>query len=71
MKKNVGLLDRIARFLAAIVLCDLAVSHAVTGLWEILTWVVAIVLAVTALVSTCPLYSLLGINTCPHKKTTP
>lgn len=71
MKKNVGLLDRIIRFLAAIVLVDLAVGHTLTGIWAILAWVVAIVLATTAMVNICPLYSLWGINTCQHKKTAP
>jgi hypothetical protein len=31
-------------------------------------WIVAAVMAVTALVGFCPLYRILGINTCPVKR---
>jgi hypothetical protein len=56
MNKNVGILDRIIRFLAAIVLVDLAIGHNLTGFWGTIAWILAIVLAMTAMVSICPLY---------------
>ncbi len=70
MKLNVGVIDRIFRFVAALVLFDLAAGGAVTGFWNILSWVVAIVLLITAIAGRCPLYALFGINSHSHKKVT-
>lgn len=69
MKKNMGTADRIVRFIIAIVLVDLAVMGPLSGAWQIAALVVSAIFVVTALASNCPLYSLLGISTCPKKKT--
>lgn len=63
MKSNVGGIDRILRALLGLVLIALAATGTI-GLWG---WV-GIVLVATAAISFCPLYPLLGINTCPMKK---
>ncbi|MBS9778588.1 MAG: DUF2892 domain-containing protein [Gammaproteobacteria bacterium] len=57
-KKNIGTIDRTLRIIAGIVLIALAVTGKV-GFWGY----IGVVPLVTALVSLCPLYSLLGINT--------
>jgi len=62
MKTNVGGIDRILRIVAGIVLIALAATGTV-GAWG---WI-GVVPLVTGLFSTCPLYSLLGFNTCPLK----
>ena len=59
MKINVGSIDRVLRVSAGVVLIGLAASGTV-GLWAY----VGIVLLVTGLFSFCPLYPLIGINTC-------
>ncbi len=61
-KTNVGGIDRIARILAGLVLLALAVTGTI-GAWGY----VGIVPLATGLLSTCPLYSMLGFSTCPLK----
>ncbi|WP_373494784.1 DUF2892 domain-containing protein [Aquiflexum sp.] len=68
MKKNMGNADRVIRALIAIVAAYLYFSGIVSGFVGIVLVVVAAVLLLTSLVSFCPLYSLVGLNTCPAKK---
>jgi hypothetical protein len=63
MKKNVGLVDRVARIVAGLALMALAATGQV-GAWG---WLGAVVLA-TGVFSFCGLYTVLGINTCPIDK---
>ena len=63
MKANVGGIDRIARIGAGVVLVGLAATGTV-GVWG---WIGIVPLA-TGLMGWCPLYPLLGLNTCPMKK---
>lgn len=62
MKTNVGGIDRVLRIVLGIVLIGLAATGTV-GWWG---WLGVLPL-VTGLFSTCPLYSVLGLNTCPLK----
>ncbi len=57
-KKNVGLIDRIARIILGLALIALAVTGKI-GMWGY----IGVVPLATGLMSTCLLYSLLGINT--------
>lgn len=59
MKRNVGCIDRVLRIVVGIALIALAATGTV-GWWG---WLGAIPLA-SGLFRLCPLYSLLGINTC-------
>ncbi len=59
-KSNVGGIDRILRIVAGLVLIGLTLAG-VIGMWG---WIGIVPLA-TGLVRTCPVYSLLGLNTCP------
>ncbi len=59
MKKNVGSLDRTLRIVIGFVLIVFTISGEI-GPWG---WI-GIVPLVTALFSLCPLYSVVGINTC-------
>ncbi|MFM9910903.1 MAG: DUF2892 domain-containing protein [Chitinophagaceae bacterium] len=68
MKKNMGNTDKMIRILLAVVFAVLYFTGNVTGTLGIVLLVVAGVFLLTGLVGTCPLYSLLGINTCPRKK---
>jgi hypothetical protein len=67
MKKNMGSSDRIIRVLIAAVLAFLFFNDTVTGTAGIILLVVAGVFILTSLVSFCPLYTLLGMNTCPKR----
>ena len=60
MTKNEGTLDRTLRVVAGIALIALAWSGTI-GAWG---WI-GLVPLVTGAVGVCPLYSLLGIRTCP------
>ena len=68
MKKNMGAADRIIRIVAAIAFAVLYFTGTVTGTWGIVLLVLGGVFVLTSLVGTCPLYSLLGLNTCPAKQ---
>ena len=65
MKKNMGAADRIIRIVAAIAFAVLYFTGTVMGTWGIVLLVLGSVFVLTSLVGTCPLYSLLGMNTCP------
>ena len=62
MKENVGAIDQWLRFAAGFVLLFLA-GTSVIGPWG---YVLAVVPLATALFRFCPLYRVLGINTCPR-----
>jgi hypothetical protein len=68
MKKNMGTADRMLRLLVAAILAGLYFTNSITGTTGIVLLVVAAVFVLTSLVSFCPLYTLLGINTCRIKK---
>jgi len=67
MKKNMGSTDKALRLIVAIVLVVLYFSNILTGTLGIIALVVAGVFTLTSLVSFCPIYPLLGINTCKTK----
>jgi len=66
MSKNIGGLDRIARIVigAALIIGYFMNSEGAYS-WLYLFGIVPLA---TGLLSSCPLYSILGINTCPMKK---
>jgi hypothetical protein len=68
MKKNMGSADRIIRIVLAVVMGSLYFTGTVTGTLGIVLLVLGIVFAATSAVSFCPLYTLVGLNTCPAKK---
>ncbi|CAN5250099.1 DUF2892 domain-containing protein [soil metagenome] len=68
MKKNMGNADRIIRLILAVVVAVLYFTNTITGTFGIVLLVLAGVFVLTSLVSFCPLYTLVGFNTCPAKK---
>ena len=67
MTKNVGTVDRTLRIILGLVLLGYALKLGVpdTG-WNWIGWI-GVVPLLTALVGTCPLYSLIGVSTCSTK----
>lgn len=57
-KNNAGKIDRIIRVIVGVVL----IGNVYTGLQTPIGWI-GIILVVTGLFGTCPVYSILGINT--------
>ncbi len=68
MKKNMGSADRIIRFILAAIVAVLYFTNIITGTLGIVLLVVAGIFVLTSLISFCPLYALVGLNTCPSKK---
>lgn len=63
MTVNVGMLDRIARVVLGIALIAFALGYIAPGTsWSWVGWI-GVVPILTAIFSTCPAYSLLGIST--------
>ena len=67
MTKNMGGTDRIIRTIVAIIALTLYFTGTLTGTVGIVTLVVAGVFLLTSSVSFCPLYTILGLNTCGVK----
>lgn len=67
MKKNMGSADRIIRLILAAVMVGLYFGGMVTGTLGIVLLVLAGVFVLTSFVSFCPLYTILGLSTCPVK----
>ena len=61
VKTNVGTLDRSLRIGAGVVLIGLAVAGWI-GPWGY----IGIIPLLTGLLRTCPVYTLLGLSTCPN-----
>jgi hypothetical protein len=68
MKKNMGNIDKIIRILVAIVIAVLFFTNVISGTLGIVLLVLAGVFVLTSLIGFCPLYPLVGINTCPKDK---
>ncbi len=67
LKTNVGGTDRTLRIVVGIALLAWFFLDQGTGFWHYAK-LIGIVPLLTGLMSTCPAYSILGLNTCPMKK---
>jgi hypothetical protein len=67
MRKNVGNTDKIIRVIFAAIAALLFFTNVVTGTAGIILLAVGGILLATSLISFCPLYAILGINSCPRK----
>ena len=63
MTANVGIVDRTLRIVAGLILIALALGLFGSAYQTVWGWI-GIVPLVTGLVSWCPLYAVLGMNTC-------
>jgi len=68
MKKNMGMADKIIRVIIAAVFVILYFTETVSGTLGIVLLALAGIFVLTSLISFCPLYTLVGINTCKMKK---
>jgi hypothetical protein len=59
MKSNVGMIDKVVRIIVGLVLIGLTVAGTI-GVWG---WI-GVVPLVTGIMGWCPLYLLIGVNTC-------
>ena len=70
MKKNMGNVDRVIRILLTVVFVSLYYTDIVTGTLGIALVALGVIFTLTSFVSFCPIYAIVGINSCPAKKTT-
>jgi hypothetical protein len=63
MKKNLGNVDRVLRVTYAVAVAILFFTNVISGTIGIILLVAGIILAVTSLVSFCPIYWTLGWKT--------
>ena len=67
MKKTVGSVDKVIRIILGLFLLIIAFALSVWQTLKVILIVVGVIALLTAITSICPLYSLLGINTCKLK----
>jgi len=67
MKANVGDIDRVVRLLAGLALIALGVLGSLVAPWNMVAMGAGAVFVLTSVISFCPLYTILGINSCPVK----
>ena len=67
MKKNMGTFYKSIRLLIAIILVVLYFTNVISGTLGIIALIIAGVFILTSLLSFCPLYTILGFNTCEKK----
>jgi len=68
MKKNLGTVDRIIRIIILAIVGILYSMGVISGTLGITLLVIGVVLGLTSLIGFCPIYTLLGINSCPLKE---
>jgi len=62
-----GTTDKIIRIFLAVVLATIFFTKTITGTWGYIALALAGVFLLTSLVCFCPLYTVLGMNTCERK----
>ena len=67
MKKNMGNTDRIVRFILAAVILTLFYSNIINGTIAYILIGLSGIFIITSFISFCPLYRLVGLNTCKVK----
>lgn len=67
MKKNMGGVDRIIRFVIAAVISVLYWQEIIEGTLAYVLIAVGIIFVLTSFVSFCPLYRIVNLNTCKVK----
>lgn len=68
MTKNMGNTDKLIRLSIAALIAILYYTGVITGTVALILGIFAVIFALTSLISFCPLYTLVGINTCSTKK---
>lgn len=67
MKKNVGNIDKVIRVLLAVVFAALYFTGTVSGTPGLVLLVLGVVFVLTSVIGFCPIYAIVGLNTCPTK----
>jgi hypothetical protein len=68
MKKNMGNIDKGIRILIAVVVAVLFFTNVISGVLAYVLLGLSGVFVLTSLLGFCPLYTLVGLSTCPVKQ---
>ncbi|MDX8395713.1 MAG: DUF2892 domain-containing protein [Mariprofundaceae bacterium] len=68
MNANVGNIDRVLRLVAGAAVIALGYMGGLESPWNIVAIGAGSVFVLTAIIKFCPLYTLLGLNTCSCEK---
>ncbi len=68
MKKNMGGTDRIIRIVIAVIVSVLFWQNIISGTLAYILLALSGIFVLTSFISFCPIYSIIGINTCKVKK---
>ena len=63
LKKNMGMIDRVARVALALVVAVLIFTQAISGLLATILGIFAVIFVLTSTVSFCPSYLLVNLST--------
>ena len=63
-----GNADRFIRIFVAVIFAILYLTNTITGTLGIVLLALAIIFMLTSFISFCPLYTVIGVNTCGRKK---
>jgi hypothetical protein len=67
MKKNMGTADRIIRIILAVIFAALYFTNTIPGTLGLVLVILSGVFVLTSVISFCPLYTIVGVNTCSTK----
>lgn len=62
MKKNLSTVDRAIRIMIALIIAGLYFSEVLTGTFGAVMLIIAVIFAITGMISFCPIYYSLGIH---------
>lgn len=68
MTRNMGSTDKLVRLVVALTIAVLYYLNVLSGMSAIILGLIAIILSLTSLLNFCPIYKILGINTCSVNK---
>lgn len=68
MKKNLGSIDKVIRYILAIIALLIGFLSGVSGFVQGIFISVALILIGTSLLSFCPLYAIVGLKTCKNEQ---
>lgn len=68
MKKNIGGIDRSIRFIVAAIIVLLYWQGVIESTFAYVLLALAGIFVATSFISFCPLYAIVGLNTCKTKK---
>ena len=63
-----GILDRVIRTIVGLAIVGLYFANVISGVWAIVLLVLGSANIIASAVGSCPVYPILGFNTCPMKK---